>query len=105
MIQEAVRRFFLGEHHAPRFLLAALLTTGAARVGLEGQQALGGGDALTFACVVVFWAFQEWWMHKYLLHAPFKWLGTDIHVVSSCNHATRNALPASSLSPPPLLTL
>ncbi len=38
-----------------------------------------GGDAVTAACIAVFWVVQEWLIHKYLLHAPFEWLGSRIH--------------------------
>jgi hypothetical protein len=67
----------LGEEHAPRFLLAALLVLGLVRG--SGTSLMGTympiicmQDAFLAAAVVVFWAFQEWWMHKFLLHAPFK---------------------------------
>jgi len=33
---------------------------------------VGWDDALVVGVVGVFWAFQEWWLHKFLLHAPFK---------------------------------
>ena len=68
--QEAVQRFFFGEQHAPRFLVAMLLASCALRLG--GWGGLGALDLVVAAAVAVFWAFQEWWLHKYLLHAPFK---------------------------------
>eukprot|EP00802_Teleaulax_amphioxeia_P026197 Tamp_27214.p1 GENE.Tamp_27214~~Tamp_27214.p1 ORF type:complete len:283 (+),score=45.85 Tamp_27214:50-850(+) len=80
-MEEAVRRFFFGEEHAPRFLVAMLLAASALRLGgWGGLPDVGALDLVVVAAVAVFWAFQEWWLHKFLLHAPFKWLGTDIHV-------------------------
>lgn len=39
-----------------------------------------GWDVLTAACVAGFWVVQEWAIHKYLLHAPFEWFGSKVHV-------------------------
>jgi hypothetical protein len=78
----AVRRFFLGEENAPRFLVAALVLTGVLRICSGG---VGAVDVSVIGGVALFWAFQEWWMHKYLLHAPFEWLGTGkFFAVASC---------------------
>jgi hypothetical protein len=70
--QSALRRFFFGEDHAPRFLVVALLASSALRLTGAGMPMVGGLDAVVIAAVAVFWAFQEWWLHKYLLHAPFE---------------------------------
>eukprot|EP00277_Geminigera_cryophila_P030443 CAMPEP_0173063606 /NCGR_PEP_ID=MMETSP1102-20130122/4486_1 /TAXON_ID=49646 /ORGANISM="Geminigera sp., Strain Caron Lab Isolate" /LENGTH=198 /DNA_ID=CAMNT_0013930445 /DNA_START=426 /DNA_END=1022 /DNA_ORIENTATION=+ len=78
-MEEALHRFFLGPEPAPRFLCAAMLICSALRFG-SGMDMVGWDDALVVGVVGVFWAFQEWWLHKFLLHAPFKWLGTNIHV-------------------------
>jgi hypothetical protein len=68
-----VRRFFFGEEHAPRFLVAMLLAASALRLGgWGGLPDVGALDLVVVAAVAVFWAFQEWWLHKFLLHAPFK---------------------------------
>jgi hypothetical protein len=62
--EQAVRAFF--SRRGPRFL------RGAAAVTL-GLRALFGrprwSDAAIVAGVVAYWPFQEWVMHKYLLHA------------------------------------
>ncbi|CAM9274340.1 unnamed protein product [Chrysoparadoxa australica] len=36
-------------------------------------------ELATLPLTVVGWAFQEWVMHKYLLHSKFEWFGRDIH--------------------------
>ena len=40
--------------------------------GWGGLPDVGALDLVVVAAVAVFWAFQEWWLHKFLLHAPFK---------------------------------
>ena len=82
----ALRRFFLGEEHAPRFLVAALAITSTVRIG--GPFAVGVADVWVMIAVAIFWAFQEWWMHKYLLHAPFQWLGTGKQRLQSTRRET-----------------
>lgn len=79
-MQEALHRFFLGPEHAPRFLVAAFMISTALRFVGWRENPVDFVDAGVVVCVAVFWAFQEWWLHKHLLHAPFKWLGTDIHI-------------------------
>ena len=82
-METALHRFFWGNENAPRFLVSALFVCGAVRMamGMAGVwPVVGISDAFVGGAVVVFWAFQEWWLHKYLLHAPFKWMGTEIHV-------------------------
>jgi len=70
-MEEALHRFFLGPEPAPRFLCAAMLICSALRFGPK-MHMVGWDDSLVVGVVGVFWAFQEWWLHKFLLHAPFK---------------------------------
>ena len=70
-MEEALHRFFLGPEPAPRFLCAAMLICSALRFGPK-MHMVGWDDCLVVGVVGVFWAFQEWWLHKFLLHAPFK---------------------------------
>lgn len=61
---------------------SVVITTGIVCVcalRLQGP-ALGVWDALTVAAVAAFWVLQEWAIHKYLLHAPFQWVGSKIHI-------------------------
>jgi hypothetical protein len=57
--------------------LAAILGAVAWRVVTGGPPTIA--DAAVAACACGLWLVQEWAIHKYLLHAPFSWLGECAH--------------------------
>lgn len=65
-------------HPTTLVILAGIATLGTLR--LLHSPSLGVADAVTVAAVAAFWVLQEWCIHKYLLHAPFEWVGSKIHV-------------------------
>ena len=69
------KRFTLGDafsefvrHPSP---FALLLICAGCWVGRSvSGESLTGAEWMAFWCVLAYWPFQEWWMHKVLLHLP-----------------------------------
>ncbi|CAM9582699.1 unnamed protein product, partial [Ectocarpus sp. 6 AP-2014] len=75
----AVKTFFV-ESPTPGLIIAGILSAVALRVLLCGETSpLGLADAAAVPVVAVGWSFQEWAIHKYLLHGLENWLGHDVH--------------------------
>lgn len=66
-------------HPTTVVILGGIASVLVLRLRTQGA-ALGAWDAATVAAVATFWVLQEWAIHKYLLHAPFEWVGSKIHV-------------------------
>eukprot|EP00752_Nemacystus_decipiens_P011933 g10583.t1 len=78
-MSEAVETFFLGSP-TPGLIVAGILSVAALRILWCGDAApLGLADAVAVPIVAVGWTFQEWAVHKYLLHGLENWLGHDVH--------------------------
>ena len=78
-------------HPSPLILLAALLAAGSARLALGGWSALDGLPALG---LLVYWPFQEWLIHVFLLHArPFHLLGRRFDLAVARKHRAHHADP------------
>jgi hypothetical protein len=60
--------------------LAAILGAVAWRVVTGGPPMIA--DAAVALCACGLWLVQEWAIHKYLLHAPFSWLGECAHAAA-----------------------
>jgi len=80
-LQDAVRTFFFNTKYlGPPIAALAIVYLSAWRVELLAQHGPSlAGDGLAFAGAVLFWSFQEHWMHGKLLHSDFDWLGKRIH--------------------------
>lgn len=73
-LSDVVRRFL--NMRSARLIAAKLLLLVGVRAGLGSFTFV---DAIIFPSVVVFWSFQEWFLHKHLLHAkPRQVLGMTI---------------------------
>jgi len=80
-MERAIQRFFLGKDHSPRILVGAVMAMAVSRAAMAlvpGGETFDHLDLLVLALVCQFWMFQEWWLHKYLLHS-FKWWGQEYH--------------------------
>jgi hypothetical protein len=64
-------------------------------------------DAVTVLGVVLFWGFQEWVAHKYVLHKkPFRFLGREVDLLAAREHRAHHRAPWSlkeTLLPLPVL--
>mmetsp|Transcript_27975 Transcript_27975/g.41317 ORF Transcript_27975/g.41317 Transcript_27975/m.41317 type:complete len:282 (-) Transcript_27975:458-1303(-) len=74
---KALRRFFLGRDLGPISALSIITWLATSRLALT--IGFGANDIIAFSCAVVFWWFQEHFLHRRLLHSSFNWLGKEIH--------------------------
>eukprot|EP00523_Entomoneis_sp_CCMP467_P018751 CAMPEP_0168824208 /NCGR_PEP_ID=MMETSP0726-20121227/10964_1 /TAXON_ID=265536 /ORGANISM="Amphiprora sp., Strain CCMP467" /LENGTH=300 /DNA_ID=CAMNT_0008877179 /DNA_START=25 /DNA_END=928 /DNA_ORIENTATION=+ len=74
---EALRVFFLGAYHGPRLIVAILF--GVALQRWDDMAPLTVWDGAVAAATVVFWWFQEFFVHRKLLHSAWDWYGKRIH--------------------------
>ena len=78
-------------HASPAILLGALLAAGGARLALGG---FGWTDLLPAAGLLLFWPFEEWLIHVFLLHAkPFTWFGRRFDLALARKHRRHHAEP------------
>ena len=79
-LRSALHRFFLGKDHAPILALTAIIYFIYDRISLHSSgsyiQPLDGW--LTIGSII-FWWFQEHFMHGNLLHSQKDWMGKQIH--------------------------
>jgi len=73
-MDEAVRVFW--EHPTPRIVGVALTVMAACRVSLGP---FGPEDLVATVAMAVLWIFQEWALHRYLLHSESDNIGSRIH--------------------------
>jgi hypothetical protein len=86
---QALRVFF--SRKGPRTLLGAAATTWAARLALGPP---GPSDLLAAAAAIGVWPFQEWLLHKYVLHLePRTVAGVEIDPMFARVHRTHHADP------------
>lgn len=74
---DALRRFFLGKERGPLLCLALILCMAYARIGLAMDITMA--DIIALSGSVIFWWFQEHFIHGALLHSEFDWAGKRIH--------------------------
>jgi len=85
----AISRFFLGTDRGPRYVVAMLAVVAGWRIALGFPQAIAAGvggaspinsaDTTAFLSAVVFWCFQEYFLHEKVLHSQMDWAGKEIH--------------------------
>lgn len=86
---EALRTFF--RQASPQVLLALLGATLAARLALG---AFSVADLVVVAAVVAWWPFQEWLLHRTLLHLrPFRLFGRRIDFAFARRHRAHHREP------------
>lgn len=87
---DAARLFF--QYRSPRFLLAMILAWSAVRVALGGFLVW---DLVIMAAVPVYWAIQEWVLHKFVLHIkPRKLAGITLDPVFAKKHREHHREPS-----------
>ena len=79
-LSEAVRVFFTHDY-GPLYvvLTLSLLSTWRLHLATTGAFPLHGMDLFVFGGAVVFWWFQEHFLHQRVLHSKFDWIGKRIH--------------------------
>jgi Fatty acid hydroxylase superfamily len=82
-MSEAIVTFFASkDYHGPRLVVLLLLGLIIQRIhiGWTVSNTLSPLDDICIAmCSIVFWWFQEHFMHKHLLHSKINWIGKHIH--------------------------
>lgn len=80
---EAIRRFFVGGDHGPLLVVGSISFLVIQRLQLAVLPSdtipLGAGDSSVALFSIVFWWFQEHFIHGALLHSKFDWVGRRIH--------------------------
>mmetsp|Transcript_27586 Transcript_27586/g.81139 ORF Transcript_27586/g.81139 Transcript_27586/m.81139 type:complete len:306 (-) Transcript_27586:348-1265(-) len=98
----ALRRFFLGGDHGPLLVVVSISYLIALRLQLANFSSasipFGSLDGLAIILSVVFWWFQEHFLHGALLHSQFDWVGKSIHQ----DHHEKDYF-SVSIDPPALL--
>ena len=104
-LMDALRVFFLDVYNGPR-VIVVILTGMVAQRSVWSPQPLTGADVVVAVSAIVFWWFQEHFLHKHLLHSSADWLGKEIHEghhakpyyhISIDPGKTRQSLPESSV--------
>ena len=75
---EAFRVFLLGSYQGPRMVVLLLVGIATWRLQLV-ESPLSVMDATTMLGMVLFWCFQEHFLHGHVLHSNLDWLGKEIH--------------------------
>mmetsp|Transcript_8880 Transcript_8880/g.18942 ORF Transcript_8880/g.18942 Transcript_8880/m.18942 type:complete len:369 (-) Transcript_8880:229-1335(-) len=93
--KQALTRFFLQEPGPPLVILSILYFI-IARITTHSP--LTPTDTAIFSLSIFFWTLQEYFLHKFVLHSKFHWIGKEIH-------RTRHNKPYFhvSIDPPALL--
>lgn len=88
-IPSALQRFFFGKDHGPKIIVLAVGILLQIRLGsslvftsLSSLEALGPLtiiDLIAALSAIVFWWFQEHFMHRHMLHSKLQWIGKAIH--------------------------
>lgn len=73
---DAIIRFFFGPDRGPICVVIILCCMIAWRLNIGS---FGPFDLLAFSTMVVFWWFQEHFLHGRLLHSQWDWMGKEIH--------------------------
>lgn len=72
---EAIYRFFFGPDHGPVIIIASI----AFLLGYRSMASIGIADLFVGISAIVFWWFQEHFIHRHLLHSSWNWVGKTIH--------------------------
>lgn len=75
-MRDAVQTFFLTGDHGPLYVVISILMFSSWRIQMSS---IGTIDALLFGATVLFWSFQEHFLHEKVLHSTTDWIGKDIH--------------------------
>jgi hypothetical protein len=75
-MRDALRIFFLTGDFGPLLVIVSILTATNMRIQLSSLEM---SDVIVFAVTLVFWSFQEHFLHEKVLHSKMDWIGKDIH--------------------------
>merc|ERR1712151_710838 len=77
----ALHRFFLGKDHAPILALTTIIYFIYNRISLHlsGSYYIQPIEGCLLIGSIIFWWFQEHFMHGKLLHSKIDWMGKRIH--------------------------
>lgn len=94
-------------HTSPLLLILILLSFLAFR--LTSEQSFGSIEILLALGVMLYWPFQEWWMHRALLHLPpISWRGQSYEMnfarIHRLHHADPRDLELAFLPPAVVIT-
>jgi len=73
---EAINRFFFGPDRGPMMIAMIISTMASWRMRIGPLTTM---DMVAFGGTVVFWWFQEHFLHDKLLHSDQNWMGKEIH--------------------------
>lgn len=83
---DAIRRFFFGPDHGPIITSIVIVSLIIYRIvmvePIAATSLLNQGlvqDTVVGSSAIAFWIFQEYFLHRYILHSKFNWIGKDIH--------------------------
>lgn len=109
-IPSALQRFFLGKDHGPKIIVLAIGVLLQIRLGsslvfmsLSSLEALGPLtiiDLIAALSAIVFWWFQEHFLHRHMLHSKLEWIGKATHEL----HHNKPYL-SISIDPPSLILI
>ena len=79
-LSEAIRVFFTHDY-GPLYVVLTLILLSKWRLNLAsiGVFPLNSMDMIVFGGAIVFWWFQEHFLHQRVLHSKFDWAGKRIH--------------------------
>jgi hypothetical protein len=107
-MSSAMQRFFLGKDHGPRIIVLAIGVLLQIRLGnslfltssssLEALGPLTVADLIAALSAMIFWWFQEHFMHRHMLHSKLDWIGKAIH-----EHHHNKPYFSISIDPPSLI--
>ncbi len=94
----ALHRFFLGPDHGPLTVLISISFLVAHRTMIIQSTTFEPLEVFVGLFSVMFWWFQEHFLHRHFLHSQWNWIGKEIHI----NHHEQPYFHIS-IDPTPLL--
>jgi hypothetical protein len=81
VMDQAIQRFFFHRDHGPLSITLTIIVMIVYRIHLHQQHlsVLTVHDFLAFSLSIIFWWFQEHFIHQKLLHSKYNWYGKTIH--------------------------
>ena len=74
---DAIRTFFFCGDGGPLYVTMSICSFLAWRINLAPVLTLM--DSVVFVSTIIFWSFQEHFLHEKVLHSTFDWFGKEIH--------------------------
>ena len=74
---EALQRFFFGPDRGPIIIIGSIISLTVFRYTMDTIEMI---DVVVGMATIIFWWFQEHFIHGQLLHSKWNWLGKEIHM-------------------------